>query len=128
MNIKESKVSCFTERIKELLKFYHLSQSDFCKRTGLNKSVVSLYISGKREPMQLNIMTIAETFDIDPAWLMGLDVPMRKDLSAKYSTEMAETLIDIKNDSVLYDFITDYKKLTGQQQEIVRSLVKSMLH
>lgn len=121
------KITDTTHRLNELMEVLGISQAELAKRTGLDKSVISRYVNGQREPMQVNIMTISTAFDLDPAWLMGYDVPMRKDLSAKYSTEVAETLIDIKNDSVLYDFITDYKKLTGQQQEIVRNLVKSML-
>lgn len=72
------KVSNSQQRIKELLNFYCMSQAEFCKRTGIATSALSNYLKGIREPRQDKISAIADAFDIDPAWLMGYDVPMKK--------------------------------------------------
>lgn len=70
--MKESSIS---QRLNELMQMYNLKQADVAKKTGLDKSTISYYLSGKREPAQDNIFTIAKAFDVDPAWLMGYDVP-----------------------------------------------------
>ena len=64
------------ERIKELMTFYGINQTELCKRTGIQKSALSNYLSGCREPRQDQISLIADPFGVNPAWLMGYDVPM----------------------------------------------------
>lgn len=48
------------------------------KKTGLGKSAVSQYYSGKYEPKQKGIYLIANALDVNEAWLMGYDVPMER--------------------------------------------------
>lgn len=67
------------ERLKELLEYFDLKQNDLSKRTGIPKSAISMYISGERIPHQNRISDIAEAYNVNEAWLMGYDVPMRKD-------------------------------------------------
>lgn len=69
------KVTTSNHRIKELLAIYGISQTEFCKRTGLTKSAVSNYLNGVRLPRQDQLVKIADAFDVSAAWLMGYDVP-----------------------------------------------------
>ena len=71
------KVKTSNERIKELLSIYGISQTEFCKRTGLTKSAVSNYLNGVRLPRQDQLVKIADAFDVSPAWLMGYDIPRK---------------------------------------------------
>ena len=71
-----TKVTNSQQRIRELMDYYKLSQTELCKRTGLLKSALSNYLNGDREPRQDQISLIADPFNINPAWLMGYDVPM----------------------------------------------------
>lgn len=70
------KVSNSKERIKELMEYYNISQTDISKRTGIGKSAISQYVSGEREPRQDKVGIISESYGLNPAWLMGFDVPM----------------------------------------------------
>lgn len=70
------KVSNSRERILELMEHYGINQTELCKRTGLQKSALSNYLNGDREPRQNQISLIADPFNVNPAWLMGYDVPM----------------------------------------------------
>lgn len=64
------------ERIKELIQLYcDGSQQVFAEKTGLNKGSVSQYVNGKKYPTNLAAQTIATTFKVSPAWVMGFDVP-----------------------------------------------------
>lgn len=71
------KITTSGERIKELIRSFKMSQTDFCKRTGIQKSALSNYIHGQREPRQEQISKIAEAFHINPSWLLGYDVPFQ---------------------------------------------------
>lgn len=67
------KISDSRHRLKELMDLLEINQTEFCKRTGLNKSALSNYLNGDRVPRQDKIAMIADAFGIDPAWLMGYD-------------------------------------------------------
>ena len=67
------------ERLKRLLQYFNIKQTDLSKRTGIPKSAVSMHIKGERVPRQDRISDIAEAYNVNEARLMGYDVPMRKD-------------------------------------------------
>lgn len=73
---KIMKITDSKHRLKELLDILNLSQTEFCKRCGLNKSALSNYLNGDREPRQDKLSLIADAFKISPSWLMGYDVPL----------------------------------------------------
>ena len=70
------KVSNSQKRLVELMEYYKINQTELCRRTGLQKSALSNYLNGDREPRQNQISLIADPFNINPAWLMGYDAPM----------------------------------------------------
>jgi len=70
------KVSTSKDRIRELMQYYGIKQTELCKRTGIQKSALSNYLNGNREPRQDQISLIVDPFAVNPAWLMGYDVPM----------------------------------------------------
>lgn len=72
------KITTTKERIKEILNHYGITQAELCKRSGIKSSALSNYLKGEREPRQDKISMIADAFDLDPAWVMGYDVPMKK--------------------------------------------------
>lgn len=65
-----------SERLEELMRELDIKATDICKATGIAKSSMSMYMSGERQMRQDKIAVIAETYNVDPAWLMGYDVPM----------------------------------------------------
>lgn len=58
-------------RIQYLIDTLGINQTEFCRRCGLNKSALSNYLNGDREPRQDKISQIADAFGVDPGWLMG---------------------------------------------------------
>lgn len=51
---------------------------DLVQATGIGKSAISQYISGKYEPKQVAIHKIAKALNVSEAWLMGYDVPIQR--------------------------------------------------
>lgn len=70
------KVTDSRHRIEELINILNIKPVDFCRHTGINKSALSNYLNGNREPRQNQIAKMADAYNIDPAWLMGYEVPM----------------------------------------------------
>lgn len=73
------KISNTAKRLEELMHFYNVNQNDICKRTGIPKSAMSMYVSGQRSPRQNRLSDLAEAYGVSETWLMGYDVPMKSD-------------------------------------------------
>lgn len=75
------------ERLKEYMSMYNIRQVDILNKARpftqkynikLNKNDLSQYVSGRVEPGQDKVFILSEALNVDPAWIMGLDVPIRK--------------------------------------------------
>lgn len=67
-----------SKRFIQLLEYFGIKQSDVAKKTGIPKSALSMYLSGKRQPRQNRLTEIADAYGVNESWLMGYDVPMLK--------------------------------------------------
>ena len=66
-------MSIFVERMQAVMREKNLRQADICKDTGIGKSSMSLYLSGRYEPKRKNLRLIARSLGVDPDWLSGQD-------------------------------------------------------
>ncbi|MFM1525231.1 MULTISPECIES: helix-turn-helix domain-containing protein [Helcococcus] len=81
----ENKVD-FKDRFEEILNIRQMNMSELSKKTGINRSSLSEYKSGKFIPKQDKVYIIAKTLNISPSWLMGFDVPMNTQDNEKKET------------------------------------------
>lgn len=65
--------------------------ADLARYTGIGKSSISQYLSGKHAPGNLSAGKMAETLGVSPVWLMGYDVPMYEPLRLKGMDTNEET-------------------------------------
>lgn len=82
------KKSTTSERLREYMDMYNVKQVDILQMAKpftlehgvkLNKNDLSQYVSGKVEPGQEKVFILSKALNVDPAWVMGLDVPMRRE-------------------------------------------------
>ena len=60
----------FAEKLKNALTALGVTQAELSKRTGINKAIISEYLSGKYEPKQKNLFKIATALSIKPSALI----------------------------------------------------------
>lgn len=74
-------------RIKEAMKDNDMTQADLSRISGISKSTLSEWISGKYEPKQNNIYILSKALKVNPTWLMGLEVQkeIKEDISLIYN-------------------------------------------
>ena len=76
-------VDTFQKRLVELIKFSGLSQIEFSKKVELSRSLINRYVHRGDHPKGERIVQIANCFQINPLWLMGVDVPMNSIVTPK---------------------------------------------
>lgn len=92
-----------SERLKEIISIRNVKQAEIVEHTGINKGALSCYISGKYLPKQDNIFKLAKFLEVNPAWLMGLDVPMESSITKSATVELSNQI------KPLTDFIETHK-------------------
>ena len=110
-------------RLKQIMDNRNLKQVDILDMTKpycvkydvkMNKSDISQYVSGKVEPNQEKLFILAKALDVNEAWLMGFDVPMKKELSS------SEAEGDI-------ELIEKFSLLSERDKQLVMNMIDSML-
>lgn len=69
-----------TERLNEIMKEFDLNTYTLGEILHLSPATISRYLNGKMSPKITAIEIIAGRYNLNPAWIMGHDVPkyMRK--------------------------------------------------
>lgn len=104
------------ERLRQLMQYFDIRITDIANKTGIAKSVVSMYVNGKREPRQDKIAIICDAYGLDPAWLIGFDVPMFVDKPSAPVLNEDDMRLMLK-----------FKRLDENQRRIVKELIESMI-
>lgn len=68
----------FAERLTQALDLRGLSAADLSRATGVSEGTISCYKNGKYQAKQNRVYDFARALRVDPAWLMGYDVPMEQ--------------------------------------------------
>ena len=75
------KKSDFASRLSQALETRRMKAADLSKKTKVAEGTISCYINGRYEAKQNRVQVFAEALDVNPAWLMGYDVPMEAERS-----------------------------------------------
>lgn len=65
----------FSTRLRRIMNERGISQSELSRLSGIPKSALSQYMSGLFRPKQDRTLALAKALAVDPAWLLGYDVP-----------------------------------------------------
>lgn len=87
-------------RINEALKNNNMKQADLVRKTGISKSTISGYLSGRYIPRQQNIYILAEALNVDIDWLMGFE-ENTKFMNRSYYFERCNVILrDLKDEDL----------------------------
>ena len=114
------RVATCAERIKKALYIKGMKQSDLCRLTKIPKSALSQYISGAFEPKQDRIYLMAQALNVSEAWLMGLDVPMERQVKKVSPSESNLS----EGEKMLLDL---FRLVPEDKQELVLQMIRVAL-
>jgi len=75
MSNKKEMIKKFGERLRELRTNNNMTVKELGEAVGLSGSAISRYENGEMEAKKTALQVLANYFKVNPAWLMGLDVP-----------------------------------------------------
>lgn len=112
-------------RIREALSIRNMKQVELCEKAGVKKSSLNHWINQKWQPKQAPLMKMARALDVSEMWLAGYDVPMERPALQTKNDELAQLIMEIREDKDLQDLFTSIMSLTKTQYNAVKSIVNS---
>jgi repressor LexA len=117
--MKEEKLNSkiFSKRLNELIKEKNINLSVLADITDLSEATISRYKNNKMAPKTPTVKVIAEYFNINPLWLMGLDEPKYKTLNEYKSFEEIPVLGSIAAGQPVFaeENIKEYAKVPSEK-------------
>lgn len=71
------KVSNFADRLIQALQIKKMSAAELSRKTGVAEGTISNYKKGVYEAKQDRVLEFSKALNVNPAWLMGYDVPIQ---------------------------------------------------
>lgn len=110
------------QRLKQARELKQITLEEAGNKIGVHKSTILRWENGETEKFKISMLeALANLYDVNPAWLMGYDVPMKEDLNsqetnnfrmASYNGLDTEGLDeeDIKEINAFIEFVKQKKK------------------
>lgn len=111
------------DRLKEAMEKRGMRAVDLVERTGIPKGTISYYLSGKTEPKADRLYILAQTLDINEAWLLGYDVPMARTDDRKKNDQLAKLIVRLKRDENFFNTVVALGNLTESQYKSIEQLI-----
>lgn len=122
-------VSNFKDRFNQALEVRNILPVDLSKKTKISEATISQYRSGYAKPKEEKLAILSNALNVNPTWLMGLDVPM--ELRHDYTDVKDEIFIEIQKrglseeqiKSVMH-FVDLFLKLPPDKQKAIENLLE----
>ena len=108
------------QRIKEIRKYFKLTQVDFGDRIGVKQSTVTAYETGSREPSESVIMAICREFNVSREWLETGEGEM---FDTANSAELDRIAAQYSKDPTFRAILGVYAKLPDESRRIFEKMV-----
>lgn len=115
----------FSENLKMLLDKQNLKQADLCRLTGIQTSLMSEYVKGKKSPTIKNAIAIADAFKISLDTLVSNQVLSDNSLVTTEST--FESIINELNvNNEIKQLVKEYNLLNDDDKELIKKMINSL--
>ncbi len=88
-------VDTFSNRLNTAMRIRNLKPVELSEKTGIDKSKISSYMSGRYKAKQDGVYLLAQALQVNEAWLMGLDVSMEKEINIYKTDKSGNSVIPI---------------------------------
>lgn len=97
--MEKNKNTTTAKRLRQALDNAKMTQQELSNKSGVPKSSISQYVHGRFVPQNKYAGAMAKVLNVNPAWLIGFNVPMSEDLIdlTTLSEEHRKALLDYYN-------------------------------
>lgn len=123
-------VSNFCDRLKEAMEIRDIKAIELSNKTGISQATISQYKSGYAVPKRNKLKILSDTLNVNPTWLLGLDVAMDP------ADEIKENLVnayiiggklqEIGKNPKAVELAYKYLKLSTDDQKYMHRLIMSL--
>ena len=108
------------KRIREIRKFYHLTQTELGQRMGISNTAVSKLESGENNVSEKNIMVLHNILNINEDWLRTGQGHMLDNIKAA-------TMLSKSNDELAMRTVIEYWKLDDKSKKAVWDFLERLM-
>ena len=105
----------FNIRLRSALDIREMKAIELAEKIGLARGTISRYLSGEMVPKSKRIYAIAQVLKVQPAWLIGYDVPMEEPVSHPEYVSSIQEMFDQLNDDEQRTVMTMLSALVNQK-------------
>jgi len=116
------------DRLRAALNDKRMKPIELSELTGIPKSMISYYLSGKSLPKADRIYKIALALDVNEAWLMGYDIAKERTGEQKKNDDLALIIVKMRKNPELIDFISKVLELSPGQFSNVDGIVSALVN
>lgn len=107
------------KRLRIAMDKENITAKELADKTGIPKSSISQYLSGYTKPKQDRIYLISKALNVSEAWMIGYDVPMRRN-------DFKDVAKPRQSFSSIEDFKRAYDKSNLRLNKIESQLINNM--
>lgn len=115
-------VDTFSNRLKKAMQTCNYTQAQLSEKTGLDKSLISNYLSGNYKAKQDKLSILANALNVSETWLMGYDVIINEEKIDNKEKNNSPLMNKYK---LLYNKLKD---LPEDKQQMVINVTESIMN
>jgi transcriptional regulator with XRE-family HTH domain len=113
-------------RLREALDGVQMKPIELAEKTGVPKSMISYYLSGKSVPKADRIYKMAQALGVNEAWLLGYDVPKVRTPEQKKNDTLVDVVSKLRNDPDFFDVVAQLAKLPAGEYASIKSIISAL--
>lgn len=124
--MNRERIAELKDRLREGLLICNMRPVDLVNKTGIPKSAMSYYLSGRSVPKADRIYKISKALGVSEAWLMGFDVPRVRTPEQKKNDVLADVIKQARKDPEFFDIVSVLADLPAEQYASIKALLLSL--
>lgn len=121
-------VASIPDRLREAMRDAGKKQVDLVRETGLDKSSISNYLSGKYEPKSKAVGLLGRALGVSEMWLWGYDVPKKRSPEQIKNDHLAEMVVRLRTDSDFFEVVSMISQLPPEEYASIKSIVSAIVN
>ena len=116
----------FKERLRIALIEADMKPIDLSLRTGVAKSTISYYLSGKTSPKADRVFIFSQVLGVSEAWLLGYDVPKNRTEEQKKNDDLVSVIAKLRKDPEFFEVVSKLASLPPAEYASIKQLLSAL--